>query len=187
MHSEAVLSLKRCFLWSQAFLFHSIDIYGSGRNSESLLQGHLRWPQDWVRTSEWMIWARFTVFLGSASSVCLPWLVCLTWLWAPSLPCSLLETHVWWQGLNLRKFEKIANEWAHAGEAMCSCSHAPVCVLCRETYKRRLGSFRENQESGHPSPLQWKELKESDVSCRSLLWTILQDVESQGKPCIVWP
>ena len=52
--------------WSQAFFFYPVDIYGSDRNSESLLRGQVLWPQDWVRPLEWIIWACFTVFLSSA-------------------------------------------------------------------------------------------------------------------------
>ena len=52
--------------WSQAFFFYPVDIYGSDRNSESVLRGQVLWPQDWVRPLEWIIWACFTVFLSSA-------------------------------------------------------------------------------------------------------------------------
>lgn len=144
-HFGAFLSLKRCFLWSRGFLFHSVNTYGSDRNSEPFPQVHLFWLQDWVRSHEWAIWVSvlynfplLCLLHHPVKDLCFTQMTCLPHMTVSSkLALHTIENTSLITVAATREVSK-GTYWMNAGRSTHSCSHACVCVLFRVTYEKRL-------------------------------------------------
>lgn len=132
--SELLLLVTRFPLSPNQFLC-------SERNSKSLPQGHLLWPQDAVSSPEWTIWTCFTIFLCSAYyttqlKIC---------LWRDSHDRRLqicfvqrrkhISDHSGWN-MGFKRY--LLNECA-CGQMDALYLHPCACVLSRVTYKKRRG------------------------------------------------